>query len=64
MIFFGERTYGIAAAAETFYGKRLEDLTVGGRPQRWRGFRELPSRYNPGRIPRSRRRAAATCCGG
>lgn len=27
-IFFGQRSYGIAAAAETYFGKRLDELTV------------------------------------
>jgi penicillin-binding protein 1A len=46
VIFFGQRAYGVAAAAETFFGKPLDELTVaeaatlGGIPQ-------APSRYNP-----------------
>lgn len=46
VIFFGQRSYGIAAAAETFYGKRLEDLTV-GQAATLAGIVQLPSRYNP-----------------
>lgn len=46
VIFFGQRSYGIAAAAETFYGKRLEDLTV-GQAATLAGIIQLPSRYNP-----------------
>lgn len=46
VIFFGQRSYGIAAAAETFYGKRLEDLTV-AQAATLAGIIQLPSRYNP-----------------
>ena len=28
VIFFGQRAYGVAAAAETFFGKTLDELTV------------------------------------
>jgi penicillin-binding protein 1A len=46
VIFFGQRSYGVAAAAETFFGKQLSDLTLGeaatlARVPQW------PSRYNP-----------------
>ena len=46
VIFFGQRSYGVAAAAETYFGKQLNDLTVGeaatlARVPQW------PSRYNP-----------------
>src|SRR4051812_3040342 len=46
VIFFGQRSYGIAAAAETYFGKPLDDLTLGeaatlARVPQW------PSRYNP-----------------
>ncbi len=46
VIFFGQRAYGVAAAAEVYFGKPLNDLSVaeaamlGGLPQ-------APSRYNP-----------------
>ncbi|HEX9138982.1 MAG TPA: PBP1A family penicillin-binding protein [Steroidobacteraceae bacterium] len=46
VIFFGQRAYGVAAAAEVYFGKPLSDLTLaeaatlGGLPQ-------APSRYNP-----------------
>lgn len=46
VIFFGQRSYGIAAAAETFYGKRLDELTV-GQAATLAGIVQLPSRYNP-----------------
>ncbi|MET0279495.1 MAG: transglycosylase domain-containing protein [Steroidobacteraceae bacterium] len=46
VIFFGQRSYGIAAAAETFYGKRLEDLSV-AQAATLAGIIQLPSRYNP-----------------
>ena len=46
VIFFGNRSYGVAAAAETYFGKPLGDLTLGeaamlARVPQW------PSRYNP-----------------
>jgi penicillin-binding protein 1A len=46
VIFFGQRAYGVAAAAEVYFGKPLSELSVaeaamlGGLPQ-------APSRYNP-----------------
>ena len=46
VIFFGQRAYGVAAAAETYFGKQLDKLTLGeaatlARVPQW------PSRYNP-----------------
>ena len=46
VIFFGQRSYGVAAAAETYFGKQLDDLTLSeaatlARVPQW------PSRYNP-----------------
>ncbi|HEY6125806.1 MAG TPA: transglycosylase domain-containing protein, partial [Steroidobacteraceae bacterium] len=46
VIFFGQRSYGVASAAETYFGKPLDDLTLGeaatlARVPQW------PSRYNP-----------------
>ena len=46
VIFFGQRSYGVAAAAETYFGKQLDALTLGeaatlARVPQW------PSRYNP-----------------
>ena len=29
VIFFGQRSYGVAAAAETYFGKQLDELTLG-----------------------------------
>ena len=49
-IFLGAGAYGVAAAAEVYFGKRLEDVSVaeaailGGLPQ-------APSRYSPQRNP-------------
>ena len=46
VIFFGQRAYGVEAAAEVYFGKSLSELSVaeaamlGGLPQ-------APSRYNP-----------------
>jgi len=46
VIFFGQRAYGVAAAAETYFGKPLGDLTLAeaatlARVPQW------PSKYNP-----------------
>ncbi|HEU4590773.1 MAG TPA: PBP1A family penicillin-binding protein [Steroidobacteraceae bacterium] len=51
VIFFGQRAYGVAAAAETYFGKQLDQLTIGeaatlARVPQW------PSRYNPITDPR------------
>jgi penicillin-binding protein 1A len=44
--FFGHRSYGIAAAAQTYYGKRLDQLTV-GQTATLIGLLPSPSKYNP-----------------
>ncbi|MBC8024476.1 MAG: PBP1A family penicillin-binding protein [Steroidobacteraceae bacterium] len=46
VIFFGHRSYGVAAAAETYFGKQLDELTLGeaatlARVPQW------PSKFNP-----------------
>ena len=46
VIFFGHRSYGVAAAAETYFGKPLDELTLSeaailARVPQW------PSRFNP-----------------
>jgi penicillin-binding protein 1A len=46
VVFFGQRAYGVAAAAETFYGKSLDQLTV-AQAATLAGIVQLPSRYNP-----------------
>jgi penicillin-binding protein 1A len=46
VVFFGERAYGVAAAAETFYGKPLDQLSV-AQAATLAGIVQLPSRYNP-----------------
>jgi penicillin-binding protein 1A len=45
-IYFGKRAYGIAAAAQVYYGKRVDELTL---PQvaMIAGLPKAPSRYNP-----------------
>ncbi|WP_020395293.1 penicillin-binding protein 1A [Thiolinea disciformis] len=46
-IYLGNRAYGIAAAAETYYGKdHLEDLTL-AQMAMLAGLPKAPSRYNP-----------------
>ncbi len=46
VIFFGQRAYGVAAAAETFFGKPLEQLTV-AEAATIAGVPKAPSLYNP-----------------
>ncbi|HKT72984.1 MAG TPA: penicillin-binding protein 1A [Steroidobacteraceae bacterium] len=46
VIFFGQRAYGVAAAAETFFGKSLDQLTV-AEAATIAGVPKAPSRYNP-----------------
>lgn len=46
VIFFGQRSYGVAAAAETYFGKQLDELSLGeaailARVPQW------PSKFNP-----------------
>jgi penicillin-binding protein 1A len=46
VIFFGQRAYGVAAAAETFFGKSLDQLTV-AEAATIAGIPKAPSHYNP-----------------
>jgi penicillin-binding protein 1A len=46
VIYFGQRSYGVAAASETFFGKSLGDLTV-SEAATLAGLPQAPSRYNP-----------------
>jgi penicillin-binding protein 1A len=46
VIFFGQRSYGVAAAAETYFGKQLDDLTLGEAATLAR-VPQSPSRFNP-----------------
>jgi len=46
VIFFGQRSYGIAAASETYFGKQLDQLTLGEAATLAR-VPQSPSRYNP-----------------
>ncbi|MGH8140593.1 MAG: penicillin-binding protein 1A [Steroidobacteraceae bacterium] len=46
VIFFGQRAYGVAAAAETFFGKPLDQLTV-AEAATLAGVPKAPSLYNP-----------------
>src|SRR5262245_47403142 len=52
VIYFGQRSYGVAAAAETFYGKKLDELTV-AEAATLAGVIQLPSRYNPVTNPKA-----------
>jgi penicillin-binding protein 1A len=46
VIFFGQRAYGVAAAAEAYFGKSLDDLTV-SEAAILAGIAQRPSAYNP-----------------
>ncbi|MGH8132731.1 MAG: penicillin-binding protein 1A, partial [Steroidobacteraceae bacterium] len=46
VIFFGQRSYGVAAAAEAFFGKPLDKLDV-AEAATIAGVPKAPSRYNP-----------------
>ncbi len=58
VIFLGQRSYGVAAAAETYFGKPLDQLSV-AEAATLAGIPQAPSRYNPiinPRATKSRRR--------
>ncbi len=58
VIFLGQRSYGVAAAAETYFGKPLEQLSV-AEAATLAGIPQAPSRFNPITNPKaaqSRRR--------
>jgi penicillin-binding protein 1A len=57
-VFLGQRAYGVAAAAETYFGKPLADLSV-AEAALLAGIPQAPSRYNPvaSREQAERRRA-------
>jgi len=46
VIFFGQRAYGVAAAAEVYFGKPLNELSV-AEAAMLAGLPQAPSRYNP-----------------
>ena len=46
VIFFGQRSYGVAAAAETYFGKPLDQLTLGEAATLAR-VPQSPSKFNP-----------------
>jgi penicillin-binding protein 1A len=49
-MFFGQRAYGVAAAAQVFFDKRIEDLDI-SEAATLAGVLPAPSRYNPVRSP-------------
>ena len=49
-MFFGQRAYGVAAAAQVYFGKNLEDLNV-AEAATLAGVLPAPSDYNPVRSP-------------
>ena len=62
VIFFGQRAYGVGAAAETYFGKQLDQLTLGEAATLAR-VPQSPSRDNPVTNPQGAANAARTCCG-
>jgi penicillin-binding protein 1A len=50
-IFLGQRAYGFGAAAQTYFGKRLQDLSV-GEMAALAGIPVAPSAYNPRANPK------------
>lgn len=50
-IFLGQRAYGFAAAAQTYFGKKLDELTI-GEAATIAGLPVAPSAYNPFVNPR------------
>lgn len=50
-IFFGQRAYGVAAAAEVYFGKSLKELSV-AEAALLAGLPQSPSRYNPVSSPK------------
>jgi penicillin-binding protein 1A len=52
VIFLGQRSYGVAAAAETYFGKPLDQLSV-AEAATLAGIPQAPSRYNPITSPKS-----------
>lgn len=53
-IFLGQRSYGFAAAAQTYFGKSLKDLTI-AEAALLAGLPKAPSAYNPYRNPKRAR---------
>jgi penicillin-binding protein 1A len=49
-IYLGNGSYGVAAAAQTYFSKNLSDLTIGERAM-LAGMPQAPSRFNPVRNP-------------
>jgi len=50
-IFLGQRAYGVVAAAQNYFGKRLNQLTL-GQMAMLAGLPQAPTRYNPFRNPK------------
>ena len=49
-MFFGQRAYGVAAAAQVFFGKNIKDLDI-AEAATLAGVLPAPSNYNPVRSP-------------
>ena len=52
VIFLGQRSYGVAAAAETYFGKPLDQLSV-AEAATLAGLPQAPSNYNPVTNPKA-----------
>lgn len=53
-MFFGQRAYGVAAAAQVYFGKALKDINV-AEAATLAGILPAPSQYNPVRSPTNAR---------
>lgn len=54
-IFLGNRAYGVAAAAQVYFGKSLKNLSV-AEAALLAGMPQAPSRYNPEKNPKAARK--------
>ncbi|MGA8709260.1 MAG: PBP1A family penicillin-binding protein, partial [Steroidobacteraceae bacterium] len=52
VIFLGQRSYGVAAASETYFGKRLDQLSL-AEAATLAGLPQAPSNYNPVTNPKA-----------
>ena len=59
-MFFGQRAYGVAAAAQVYFGKNLIDINV-AEAATLAGLLPAPSQYNPVRSPGKRHDATFLC---
>ena len=61
-MFFGQRAYGVAAAAQVYFGKTLRRASTSRRQQLSPAFLPAPSQLQPGAQPRPTRQYASLLC--